>query len=175
MMLASQLTEDQLLPIPTRHSSRHGYWAHSMGQDLCGHWGVELNKSPSYFKRFYNPAERSLCRQANEAYTVRTGERMLSVLPTTSSFLLSRSLSCISNFLLDLGLDRTFNFHVPFNSEGKEFACNAGDLDSVPGSGRCPGEGNGNPLQYSFLEKQWTEEPGGLHQGCSHGVTKSWT
>ena len=34
---------------------------------------------------------------------------------------------------------------------GKESACNAGDLCLIPGSGRCPGEGNGNPLQYSHL------------------------
>ena len=34
----------------------------------------------------------------------------------------------------------------------KESACNAGDLGSIPGSGRSPGEGNGNPLQYSCLE-----------------------
>ena len=36
------------------------------------------------------------------------------------------------------------------------------DLGSIPGSGRSPGEGNGNPLQYSCLEIPWTEEPGGL-------------
>ena len=35
------------------------------------------------------------------------------------------------------------------DSEGEESACNAGDLDSIPGLGRSPGEGNGNPLQYS--------------------------
>ena len=35
---------------------------------------------------------------------------------------------------------------------GKESACNAGDLGSIPGSGRSPGEGRGNPLQYSYLE-----------------------
>ena len=37
-------------------------------------------------------------------------------------------------------------------SEVKASACNAGDLGSIPGSGRSPGEGNGNPLQYSCLE-----------------------
>ena len=37
------------------------------------------------------------------------------------------------------------------SSVGKESACNAGDLGSIPGSGRSPGEGNGNPLQYSCL------------------------
>ena len=38
------------------------------------------------------------------------------------------------------------------SSDGKESACNVGDLGSIPGLGRSPGEGNGNPLQYSGLE-----------------------
>ena len=41
----------------------------------------------------------------------------------------------------------------PGGSDGKASVYNAGDLGSVPGSGRFPGEGNGNPLQYSCLEK----------------------
>ena len=41
---------------------------------------------------------------------------------------------------------------VPGGSEVKASACNVGDLGSVPGSGRSPGEGNGNPLQCSCLE-----------------------
>ena len=40
----------------------------------------------------------------------------------------------------------------PVSSVGKESACNAGDLDLIPGLGRCPGEGKGYPLQYSGLE-----------------------
>ena len=40
----------------------------------------------------------------------------------------------------------------PGGSDGKESACSAGDLGSIPGSGRSPGEGNGYPLQYSCLE-----------------------
>ena len=40
----------------------------------------------------------------------------------------------------------------PGGSEVKASSCNVGDLGSVPGSGRSPGEGNGNPLQYSCLE-----------------------
>ena len=44
-------------------------------------------------------------------------------------------------------------------------ACSAGDTGSIPGSGRSPGEGNGNPLQYSFWEIPWTEEPGGSSLG----------
>ena len=39
----------------------------------------------------------------------------------------------------------------PGGSVHKESSCNAGDLDSIPGSGRYPGEGNGNQLQYSCL------------------------
>ena len=40
----------------------------------------------------------------------------------------------------------------PGGSDGKDSACSVGDLGSVPGLGRSPGEGNGNPLQYSGLE-----------------------
>ena len=41
---------------------------------------------------------------------------------------------------------------IPSGSAGKESTCNAGDLGSIPGLGRSPGEGNGYPLQYSGLE-----------------------
>ena len=49
----------------------------------------------------------------------------------------------------------TFDFILlgfPGGSEGKVSACNVGELVSIPGLGRSPGEGNGNPLQYSCLE-----------------------
>ena len=54
------------------------------------------------------------------------------------------------------------NKDFPGGSDGKESTCNVGDLDSIPGSGRSPGEGNGNTLPV-FLpgESPWTEEPGG--------------
>ena len=51
----------------------------------------------------------------------------------------------------------------------KNLPANAGDTGSIPGSGRSPGEGNGNPLQYSCLENPCTEEPGGA---TVQGVTK---
>ena len=41
---------------------------------------------------------------------------------------------------------------LPWWLDGKAFVCNAGDLGSIPGSGRSTGEGNGNPLQYYCLE-----------------------
>jgi len=56
--------------------------------------------------------------------------------------------------------------------DGKESACNAGDLGSIPGSGRSPREGNGNPLQYSCLEKPMDR---GAWQAIVHGVAKSQT
>ena len=40
---------------------------------------------------------------------------------------------------------------LPYSSNSKEFACNTGDLGSIPGSGRSSGEGNGNQIQYSFF------------------------
>ena len=55
----------------------------------------------------------------------------------------------------------------PCASAGKESACNVGDLRSIPGLGRSPGEGNGYPLQYSGLENS---------MDCVvSGVTKSQT
>ena len=55
----------------------------------------------------------------------------------------------------------------PGGSAGKEPSSNAGDLGLIPGLGRSPGEGNGNPLQYSCLENS---------MDCLvHGVAKSWT
>ena len=56
----------------------------------------------------------------------------------------------------------------------KDPPANTGDVrdaGSIPGSGRSPGGGYGNPLQYSCLENPWTEEPGGLQ---SIGL-QSWT
>ena len=47
---------------------------------------------------------------------------------------------------------------------------NVGDVGSISGLGRSPGEGNGNPLQYSCLEIPWTEEPGGLQSTGSQRV-----
>ena len=58
---------------------------------------------------------------------------------------------------------------LPYSSIGKESACNAGDLGSIPGSGRSPGEGNSNPLQYSGLENPMDR---GAWQATVHGVTR---
>ena len=56
---------------------------------------------------------------------------------------------------------------IPCGSAGKEFACNTGDLDSIPGLGRSAGEGKGYPLQYSGLDNSTDY--------TDHGVPKSQT
>ena len=60
----------------------------------------------------------------------------------------------------------------PGRSDGKESACNAGNLGSIPGSKRSPGEGNGYPLQYSCLENPMDR---GAWRAIVCGVTKNQT
>ena len=61
------------------------------------------------------------------------------------------------------------NINLP---SGRESTCQAGDPGLIPGSGRSPGGGNDNPLQYSCLENYKDRDPGGLQ---SMGLQKSWT
>ena len=64
-------------------------------------------------------------------------------------------------------MDNSLSPQGHYGSAGKESACNAGDLGSIPGFASSSGEGNGYPLQYSGLENS---------MDCIvHGVTKSWT
>ena len=78
--------------------------------------------------------------------------------------------SCIAGRFLTNWAIREVNvkyWGFPGSSAGKESTCNVGDLGSIPGLGRSPGEGNGYPLQYSGLENS---------MDCIvHGVTKHWT
>ena len=60
----------------------------------------------------------------------------------------------------------------PGGSDGKESACNAEDPGLIPGLGRSPGEGNGNPLHYSCPQNPMDR---GVCQSAAHGVAKSWT
>ena len=62
-----------------------------------------------------------------------------------------------------------FYYCFPGGSDGKVSACNAGDPGSIPGLGRHPSEGNGNPLQYSYLENPMD---GGAWLGYSPCVHK---
>ena len=63
------------------------------------------------------------------------------------------------------------NGGLPGGSNGKEPACNAGDLGLIPQLGRFPGEGNDNPLQYSCLGNLMDR---GDWQATVPGVAKSW-
>ena len=69
-------------------------------------------------------------------------------------------------------LSLCWEWGFPGGSEGKASACSVGDPGSIPGLGRSPGEGNGNPLQYSCLEN-----PMNRASWCTtvHGVAKSQT
>ena len=58
----------------------------------------------------------------------------------------------------------------PGGSDDKKSACNAGDLGSIPGSGTSPGEGTGNPLQYSYLENSMDR---GAWRAIVHRVAKN--
>ena len=64
------------------------------------------------------------------------------------------------------------HYFFPGGLQGKASACSAGDPGLIPGLGRSPGEGNGDPLQYSCLENPMG---GGVWQATVHGVTKSRT
>ena len=72
-------------------------------------------------------------------------------------------------FLLESGL-KLGSLSGHSGSDGKASACEAGDSGSIPGSGRSPGEGNGNPLQYSCLENP---VDGGALWAAVHVVAKS--
>ena len=69
-------------------------------------------------------------------------------------------------------ISHSCNGGIPGGSDGKESACNAGDLGSNPRSGRSPGEGNGYPLQYFGLDNSMDR---GAWWVTVHGVAKSQT
>ena len=100
-------------------------------------------------------------------------------------FLLLFSCSVTSDFLWPHELHHTrlpclfLKHHILYvfalgGSEVKASASNAGDLGSIPGSGRYPGEGNGNPVQYFCLENPMTEKPGRLQSTGLQRVGHDW-
>ena len=78
---------------------------------------------------------------------------------------------CETNILKKISA-KYLHLGFPGGSDGKESACIVRDLGSIPGLGRSPGEGNGNPLQYSCLENSMD---GGAWWATVHGITKSQT
>ena len=74
-----------------------------------------------------------------------------------------------TNICVKIELEECSLWDFPYSSVGEESACNSGDLGLIPVSGRSPGEGNGNPLQYSCLENPMDR---GAWQAVVHGVTR---
>ena len=98
----------------------------------------------------------------------RQYREFLYVPPAQFSLLLASYISMVHLSLTNNSILMDF----PGSSDGKASAYNAGYLGSIPGLGRSPGEGSGNPLQYSCLEYPMD---GGAWQATVHGVTKSRT
>ena len=93
---------------------------------------------------------------------------ILSVVP----FAVQKLSSLIRSYLLVFAFI-SFAVGFPGGSDGKDSSCNAGNLGLIPESGRSPGEGNGNPLQYSCLENPTDRR---AWWATVHGsFTKSWT
>ena len=75
-------------------------------------------------------------------------------------------------YLIMIGFLLTMSLGFPGGASGKESSCNAGDTGLIPGSRRSPGEGHGDPLQYSCLENPMDR---GAWRAIVHGVEKSQT
>ena len=111
-----------------------------------------------YTMEYYSPKKeqnRALCRDMNYFLGLYKGWLQLRL-----AFLV-----CIKD---------GYHWGLPGGSDSKESACNAGDLGSISGSGRSPGEKNGYPLQYSCLENPWAEEPGRLQSMVLQRVGHNW-
>ena len=92
-------------------------------------------------------------------------------MPITQEMILLQKLS--GKLLFNISIECYIKIlGFPGSSAGKESACNAGDLSSIPGLGRSPGEGKGYPLQYSGLKNSMDR---GAWSATVHCVTKSWT
>ena len=80
--------------------------------------------------------------------------------------------------IITLGLwFQCITFGFPDGSVGKEYFYNArdtGDVDLIPGSGRSPGEGNGNPLQYSCLKNPMDRGASWIAKSCMQHVQLTW-
>ena len=93
-----------------------------------------------------------------------TGKAIALIVWTLVGKVMSLLCNTLSSFVIPLGFSD--------GSDGKESACSAGDLTSIPELGRSPGEGNGNPLQFSCLENPVDRE---AWRATVRGVAKSQT
>ena len=123
-----------------------------------------LPQKPQYSLKPQNPAIKSNHRNQHGTQWQNSGMEPCVAYPEESHFC-----GFHFSFLNKVFLSAIWGF--PSGSEGKASAWNAGGLGSIPGPGRSPGEGNGNPLQYSCLENPMER---GDWQATVHGVPKSW-
>ena len=113
----------------------------------------------------------SFCISVKYSMTVQNHYTQGSQLPMRGKVFLHSSGGC-EGILIQIKFKIMYAFmyvYLPYCSVGRESACNAGDLGSVPGLGRFPGEGNGNPLQYSCLENPMDR---GAKKAIVHGVAR---
>ena len=146
----------------------------------------EGNVNPLQYSCLENPMDRGTWRAI--AHGVTSIGHNLAPTPPPPSFwdstdliqlysfsvtcLHSKSLLCWPWFFFFFFIELIHPKIFPYNSVGKESACNVGDLGSFPGLGRSPGIGNGNPLQYSYPENPMDR---GAWQATVYGVAKSQT
>ena len=147
--------------MPTMMVSRDGTFERRLGQE----GGAIMNGISTFIKEipesFFIPCGTWGSREKMTVYQPERGS--------------SADTESASASILDILLSRVVvckSLSFPGGSEVKASATNIGDLGSIPGSGRSPGERNGNPLQYSCLENpmDW-----GAWLAAVHGVTKSRT
>ena len=101
------------------------------------------------------PVHRQLLELAQTTRVYQVGDAIQPSDPLLPLLLLPKfwiKICCVGVRLNQSVNKHLFITYCPGGSDGKESACNAGDLSSIPGLGRSPGEGNSNPLQYSCLE-----------------------
>ena len=137
------------------------------------------------------PFSRGSSRSTDQIQVSCIAGRFFTLGATKETFplrdLTAKFVTAMSSFLWEIGKEEIsphrmiymYTMHLypfimafPGGLEGKESACNAGDLGLIPGLGRSFREGNGYPLQYSCLENS---KDRGAWQATVHGVTKSWT
>ena len=119
-----------------------------------------------------------LMREESEKFSLKLNIQKTKIMasgPIISWEIDGETVETVSDFILGgskITADGDCSQSFPGGSEVKASASNAGDPGSIPGSGRSPGEGNGNSLQYSCLENPMDRE---AQQVIAHGVAKSRT
>ena len=134
-----------------------------IGRQILYHWTTREGHKSFNFCQVYRPQ------------TVSPSSSLKKIINEIEHFLwLAQSVEHETPNLSFMGLSLTLGdvFGFPGGSDGKESACNAGNLDLIPGLRRSPREGNGYPLQYSCLENSMDR---GAWGATVHGVTKSQT